>query len=178
MNGATREQIMTALLARLQTQCGTTFKTYSRAFIMWEQLVQLIGTNSPAVPAFPALFTFEGMGFPSGGITDWTVKQRGTPGIRTLDVTIVLYARKAGAGTPSGIAGDPVNNPGSSVLNPLIEAVESAMQPDNKVSNLLQLGNPPLVYHCWIEGKGAMVPGDLDPCGLGMQTVPVRIMIP
>ena len=32
--------IMEALLALLQSKCGTLFKTYTRRLVMWEQLAQ------------------------------------------------------------------------------------------------------------------------------------------
>jgi|SRR5579859_6399071 len=170
---------MIALLAQLKSVCGSAFNTYSRAFIPWEELVQLIGSNAPAgaLPAFPALYLYDGAGFGAGGTDEWVQKGRGLNYIRTIERTIVLYNRKAGGGTPGGIPGDPAFSPGSSILQPLVENVEAAMTTyDNKVTNYLTLGG--LVHHCWIEGRGVMVPGDLDPSGLAMQTIPVKIMIP
>lgn len=174
MNGATREQIMDALLAHLQARCTTTFKTYSRQFIDWEALVQLIGTNDPGVPAFPALFLYD------GGIQaeNWANKGRGTPKVRTMTRHIIIYARKTGAGTPGG----PSRMAGGTILHPLIEAVEDALEPggavrpDNVVDGVLTLGNK--VWWCWLDGTGTLIPGDLDPGGLCMQVMPIKIMIP
>lgn len=170
----TREQVMTALLAHLQARCGATFAVYSRRFIMWEDLVQLIANNSQGVPAFPALFLYD------GGLTaeDWAVTGRGKPPVRTMTRHIVIYARRPNAGTPQG----PDNSIAGVVLNPLTEAIEAAftpggpVNPDNVRDGVITLGG--LVWWARIEGKGDTIPGDIDPSGLMMQTIPVRIMMP
>jgi len=183
MNGATREQVMIALLAQLQKQCGRAFNTYSRAFIPIADLWRQLGTNqqqaSGTLPLFPALFLYDGVGFGGSGIDEWQQRKnsRGIPYIRTLERTIVIYARKTGAGLPSGPTGDPTISPGSTNLQNLTETVENALTAyDNAVDRYLSLGG--LVQHCWIEGHGVMIPGDTDPSGLGMQTLPIKIMMP
>lgn len=170
MQGATREQIMNALLARLQAKCGAAFLTYSREFIMWEDMIQLIGANVAKAPAFPALYLYDGVGF-GGGVDNFVQGQWGTPVKQTLYRTIVFYCRKAGAGTPAG----PQTQAGASVINPLIETVMTAFAPDGPDGRLTLSG---LVANCWMEGDGHLIPGDIDPTGLCMQTLPVRIMIP
>jgi hypothetical protein len=62
------------------------------------------------------------------------------------------------------------------VLQPLIESVESAFAPDDAVNGVLTLGG--LAYNVWIEGEGIMISGDIDPTGLCMQVIPIRITIP
>lgn len=170
-----RETIMTALLARLAAACGATFKNYSREFIMFEDMVQLIGSNSPNMPEFPCLFLYDG-----GLKSDvWRAGGRGSPDVRTMYRHIIIYARKTGGGTPGG----PDRTPGGTILHPLIESVEAAFDPktppatQNIVDNELTLGN--LVWQCHIDGEGSMIPGDIDvTTGLCMQTIPVVIITP
>ena len=165
---STYEPIMTALLALLQAKCGGTFQTYKRRFVMWEQLAQQV----PAI-AQPALFLFDGVGL-GGGRIKYAQKQRGLPPRRTLLRTIVLYAQIPGGGTPGG---PDATTPGGTVLGPLAESVEAALATvDDPVQGTLTLGG--LVSHCWIEGDGHWVVGDIDPNGQGMVTIPVNIMVP
>lgn len=170
----TREQIMNALLARIQLICGANFATYSRRFQTYVDLVSMISTSSADLPAFPALYLYDGIGFGEGGKDHWDRSSKiGAPSIRTLNRTIVYYAIKPGGFTPSGAD---VTQAGAIQLNPLIEVVESAFVVDDFTRNMMTLGG--LVQHCWIEGDGEMIPGDIDPTGLMMQTLPVRILIP
>lgn len=170
----TREQIMNAMLAHIQARCGALFAVYSRQFIMWEDLVQLIANNATSVPAFPTLFLYD------GGLTseNWNVTGIGKPPVRTLKRHIVIYARRPGGGTPQG----PDRSAAGQVLNPLIEGIEAAftpggaVNPDNVRDGVIQLGG--LVRWARIEGPGDTIPGDIDPSGLMMQTIPVSIMMP
>lgn len=168
---AAREAIMDALLARAQTRCGATFGTYSRRFQMYDDLVQAITSGN--APKFPALYLYDGVGF-GGGLDRWD--QSGgvaVPGKRTMVRTIVIYAIKPKANTPDGAD---ISVAGASELHPLIESVEGIFENDNFSFNTLTLGG--LCRHCWIEGDGILIPGDIDPSGLAMQTIPVKILIP
>jgi hypothetical protein len=178
----TREQIMNALLAQLQAKCGATFATYSRMFVTWQDLTAMLRSPPAAsdprqLPRQPALFLYDGIGF-GGGKDEWEQPARGVPmtGKRTLHRTIVLYDWRPGSLTPGGA----VAAAGAITMNPLIEAVENAFQPDTlgvgAAVGSLTLGG--LVQHAWIQGEGHMIPGDIDPTGLAMQTIPVRILIP
>lgn len=165
------DPIMDALLALLQTRCGNTFATYSRRFLTWEALIQVLQSNPQAVPQ-PALFLYGGPGL-GGGTTKYIQAGR-TPARRELARTIVIYAQIPGGGTP---AGKDATTPGDSVFYPLIEAVEAALEPSPSDSlAVVTLGG--LVTHCWIEGDGVIVPGDIDPTGQGMATLPVNILLP
>jgi|SRR5580693_3659808 hypothetical protein len=157
------EPIMVALLNLLQTNCGTTFNSYNRRFIMWENLA-----STPLVQ--PALFLYGGAGL-GGGTTKYEQRGRGRPLVRVLSRTIVVYAQLPGAGTPSG---QDATTPGDTVFGPLVESIENAFVPDSE--NAVTLGG--LVSHCWIEGDALWATPDIDPQGQGMFTVPVKIMIP
>lgn len=181
MAGTTREQIMNALLAQLQSLCGTTFQYYSRKFIPYQDLVAML-TNPAGDPAqairFPALFVYDGVGF-GGGRDTWVQGNRGSPSKRTLYRTIVIYAWRPGGGTPTG----PDASAGMSTLSPLVEAVENAIDPEphNRSGMDMAVGATTfggLVTYCWIEGDGHYIPGDIDPSGLAMATIPVKILVP
>lgn len=163
---------MDALLAYLRAQCGTTFLYYSRRFITWEQMLQNITAGKPVIRQ-PALFLFDGVGL-GGGTDQFDPRGRGSPGVVTLSKTIVIYATLPGGGSPAGPSG---LVPGGEVFNPLIEAVEEAMAtPDSASQNCLTIGG--LVSHCWLEGNGMMMTGEIDEtAGQGMLTLPVKIMM-
>lgn len=92
--------------------------------------------------------------------------QRGDPkGVYAkwvLEADIYLYAQTTGGQAPS------------SVLNPIVDAVEQALQPPYPDYNRCQtLGG--LVEHCWIEGNI-----DTDEGTLGDQAVaviPIKILV-
>lgn len=163
-----------AMLALLTTRCGGAFKSYKRGVLLYDDVIQLL-TNPPAGGpgmTFPQLWYYEGVGL-GGGTISYERQTPNTPPKRTMSHTIVIYALKDGANTPAG-----ANNtqPGNVILNPLFSVVESAFAPDKPSFNRLTLGG--LVSHCWIEGDVYTIPGDIDPSGLAMQTVPVKILVP
>jgi hypothetical protein len=164
------DPIMAALLTLLQTSCGSLFKTYSRRFMTWEDLQQQLSATDAVRQ--PALYLYSGPGF--GGGTTKYIQQGRTPAKRIITRTIVLYAQIPGGGLPGGIDS---TTAGDAPFYPLIEAVESALEPaDSDSLATITLGG--LVTHCWIEGDGVIVPGDIDPNGQGMATLPVTILIP
>ena len=165
------DPIMDALLALLQESCGSLFKTYTRRFVTWQQLIQSIENGNPALFQ-PALLLIDSVGF-GGGTTKYEQQGR-TPIRRTIQRSIVLYAQITRGNTPGGY--DPNVVPGS-MFYPLIESVESALEPSPSSSfAVVTLGGR--VTHCWLEGEGIIIPGDLDPNGQGMATLPVSILIP
>lgn len=169
----TREAIMDALLARARERCGVIFNTYSRRFRMYDDLVQARVSGNP--PKFPAFYLYDGVGF-GGGIDRWDQSAQRTianDAKRTMIRTIVIYAIKPKANTPDGAD---MSIAGASELHPLIEAAEGIFDVDNFSYNTLTLGG--LCRHCWIEGDGILIPGDIDPSGLAMQTIPIKILIP
>lgn len=116
----TREPIYVALFAKLDG-CAS-FATTSRRLKHWDDV--------PATSQ-PALFQNQKRENVSG-----------TPGlnqVKVFSVDIYLYANTRG---------DKSISPGE-ILNPLIDAVETAMEPD-KISNKQTLGG--LVQHAWIDG--------------------------
>jgi hypothetical protein len=181
MAASLRDQIMDALLAQLQASCGDTFAYYSRKFIMWQDLAQML-TNPHGdprqLPRSPALFLYDGVGF-GGGRDTWVQGNRGSPSKRTLHRTIVLYTWRDGGLTPTG----PDASVGATSMWPLLESVENAIDPEpHNLSGMdMAVGSTTLnglVTYCWIEGDGHCIPGDIDPSGLEMQTIPIKILIP
>lgn len=167
-----REQVMDALLAYLEAGCGATFQTYSRRFITWEKLAALL-QGGAAVPPMPALYLIDSIGL-GGGVDHWDPRGRASPSVVTLTRTIVIYDTLPNGASPQGQDG---TTPGGTVFHPLIEAVENCLAvPDSQSQNALTLGG--LVSHCWLEGDGMMMTGELDDVrGQGMQTMPVKIML-
>jgi hypothetical protein len=138
----TREAIYQALFMRLQTISG--FQTTSRKLRHWEDVPQ---------PNQPALFLVQ------KGETFTRVD--GLPPKRVFIAELYLYARSQ----------DPFTPP-ASILNPLLDAVETMLLPD--ASGTQTLGG--LVQHAWIEGRV-----ETDEGVLGEQAVvilPVRILVP
>lgn len=72
--------------------------------------------------------------------------------------------------------------PGSTIIDPLIDAVFDAMQPDNKLENVLVLRDPitgqQLASWVRIEGTTVVENGDTDTQGLGGCMIPVRMLVP
>jgi hypothetical protein len=175
---AGREQIMNALLALLQRQCGNTFATYSRRFMTWEQVVNSYQAETVLSLKQPALFLYDGVGF-GGGVDRFDQVGRGTPAIVTMLRTIVIYARMPGAGTQQGVEPDV---PGGSVYHPLLESVVAALGADaeeNLSAGTLTLGSGMgLVSHCVVKGESLIVTGEIDPDqGQGMIVIPLEIML-
>ncbi|WP_374335584.1 hypothetical protein [Leeia sp.] len=140
-----REAIYSALFARLTTVPGLV--VCSRRLRHW--------TDVRAAEQ-PALFMAQGseQAVPGDPV-------RGLPTQWTLQVDVYLYAR-----TDGGLA------PGT-VMNPLLDALEAALKPDNAMQRCQTLGG--LVEHCWIEGEL-----ETDEGTLGDQAVcivPVRIRV-
>lgn len=166
----TREQIMNALLAHLQADLGTTFKTYSRRFLTWEDVVNSYSQGTPLLQ--PALFLFDGVGL-GGGIDTWEPRGRGNPSVVTLSRTIVIYAQMVGGGSPYGVD---QTTPGGAVLHPLIESVMESLASDDPSQGVFTLNG--IVSHCWIQGESLIVTGELDAVGgQSMATIPLQIMM-
>ena len=184
-----RETIMQGLFDRIKKSCGATFAFYSRKFITWQDLGQMI--TSPAtdrdprqLPRAPALFLYDGFGF-GGGRNTWTQGARGQPAKRSMTPTVVIYGWRDSRGepvlntpTPAGAS----NGPAASYFYPLMDAVEAAMDPEPNLPGFDALAGSitlnGIVTFAWIEGTGEIYPGDIDPIGLGMTTIPLRIVIP
>ena len=164
--------IMEALLALLQTRCGTTFKTYSRRMVMWEQLAQIQQSGTSLIRQ-PALFLFDGVITGDSGTIRYERGALSVPAKREMQKSIVIYAQLPERPNASGVD---ATTAGGDVFYPLIEAIESALDPGVEPQGVLTLGG--LVFHCWIEGVSYMFTGDIDPEGQGMAIVPVKLMLP
>lgn len=153
-----REAVYTALLTQLQT-AGVTFKTYTRRWkSVWDDPVQRVAD-------LPMLVQWEG---------DEEVGYAGNRGIGPIRFWIVkleLYAKIPDGSTP-GVPDSTTG--GSQVLNPLLDAVETALAPDH--DGYQTLGG--LVTDCRIEGTVIKVLGDEDPSGQCGAIVPLKILLP
>ncbi len=153
-----RETIYEALLSQLKT-AGTTFKTYSRR---WRS-----AWDDPAgqISASPMLIQWE-----ASETVIWS-NNRGIGSVRTLSLTLEVYAKIPDGMTP-GVPTTLVG--GSATLNPLLDAIETALAPDIE-TGLQTLGG--LVTDCRIDGTITKVLGDEDPSGLCGALIPVSILM-
>lgn len=164
--------IMEALLALLQSKCGTLFKTYTRRLVMWEQLAQSLQGGGTLIRQ-PYLCVFDGVVVSDTGTIRYERTALSVPFKREINRSIVIYAQIPGGGNPDGID---LTTAGGDVFYPLIEAVESALEPGVEPQGALTLGGR--VFHCWIQGTQYMFPGDIDPYGQGMAIIPIKLMLP
>lgn len=94
---------------------------------------------------------------------DYTVRDTQPPR-RTMNVQAWIYSK--GGANPDAAPGVALNN--------LLDAIDTALQPDSPLVNRLTLGN--LVYSCRIDGKITYDPGDLD--GQAKAIIPISIVLP
>lgn len=161
MRSPTREQIMAAFLAKVQTLSPSTIKTVSRRATL--DPLDLSRQDFPQ----PAIILIE-------HDEETQHRGRGLPPILIVDVMICLYAQiPRSTQDPSS---PDVSTPGATVINPLIEVVEALFEPDAPLEGTCTLGG--LVSHAWIEGKTIKVVGDITPNGQCFAGIPARIMFP
>ena len=145
-----RETVYAALLAALEARLSPSpFITVSRRLKPWTEL---------AAEEQPALFQVQ-----KG--EDMQYIGRGLPPKYRLTVDLEVYAYNTASNE------DP-SAPASSVLNPLLDAIETAFAPD-PVTGVQTLGIAN-VSHCWIEGNIEIFEGDLN--AQIMAVVPVSIL--
>lgn len=138
-----RETIYKALFTKLEAIAG--FKTISRRLLHWSEV-----TASEQ----PALFQVQ--------TGETLTVSRGVPPKYQMAVELFLYANTGDAGHD-----DP-----STILNPLIDAIETALEPDPTTGyQTLGLSN---VSHCWIEGRIETSEGALG--GQGVVIIPISII--
>jgi hypothetical protein len=87
------------------------------------------------------------------------------PGRVEIEAEIWLYSA----------GGDNPDMPPEAPLNALVDAVAELLEPKGAQESQT-LGVPPLVTHCWLEGKEADYPGDLG--GSAIAVLPVKILAP
>jgi len=142
-----REAVYSALFAQWQALLtnGAGFVTVSRRL-----------DNFANVPAIlqPALYQLQA--------TEKTTPVRGIPLKRMLSLEVFVYATSA----------DPTLPP-SSVLNPLLDAVDAILKPDpiTQVQNFGIAG----VQHIWIEGVTKIAEGVLE--NQAIAVIPVEILL-
>lgn len=155
---ATREQIMTALLALLspvQAQ-GVPFKTSGRRLRDPEN----VGSQDR-----PALFLVE-------HLDNWERPAINLPPKRIMTVWAIIYTDIA---TITGDPTSPVNEQiiPSTQINYFIEGIETALAPDTPSLNRNTLGG--LVFNCMLDGEGIRAAGDTT--GKSLAALPIKIML-
>lgn len=148
-----REQIFLALWGLVTTiQVGSPpavpWKTKSRKLRLW--------TDVPS-ELRPAIFMAE-------RVQQYYGAERPVPPKRTYNVSLFIYTNAKNATD---------TNPGSAILNPLLDAIDAALAP-NVMTGRNDLGG--LVNHCYIDGDVFVDPGDID--GDGLAIIPIKIVVP
>lgn len=138
-----REPIYAALFARLQAVPGLV--TVSRRLKHWHDV-------PPADQ--PSLYQSQ-----QGESTTTT---SGQPTIWRLSVDLYLYARAPDGDTSS-----------APILNPLLDAIENALKPDNPVTNTCTLGG--LVQYARISGRIETDEGSLGDQAVAI--IPIEILV-
>lgn len=137
-----REPIYAALFALLQN--AAPFVTASRRLRHWSDV---------AAPEQPALFMIQK--------SETAEERRPLPAKWRALVDLYLYAQAPDDTTPP-----------AEVMNPLLDAVETALAPD-PVSHVQTLGG--LAQHCWIAGRIETDEGVLG--GQTVAIVPIEILV-
>jgi hypothetical protein len=127
----------------------TTFGYTSRRLYHWDDL---------ELADFPAMMQVQ---------TREAVKQtRGLPPKWTLEMDLYIYVRTEAQSDDSVIP--------SQLLNPILDAIDAALKPDDLKSGVCTLGG--LVSHAWIEGSVETSEGNLG--DLEVAVVPLSILVP
>lgn len=137
-----REPIYAALFALVQS--AAPFVTASRRLRHWSD----VGAAEQ-----PALFMIQK--------SEAAEERRPLPVKWRTSIDLYLYAQGPDEATPP-----------STVMNPLLDALEAALAPD-AASNVQTLGG--LVQHCWIAGRITTDEGVLG--GQSVAIVPVEILV-
>ena len=138
-----RETVYAALYARLEKAAG--FVTTSRRLKHWSDVPP---------EAQPALFIAQR--------TEQVTRAPGLNPVYDLGVDVYLYAQTTEA-----------EDSPASAINPLMDAVDAALAPDNVMTNKCTLGG--LVQHAWIEGQIETDEGLLGEQGVAI--IPIRIRV-
>jgi hypothetical protein len=149
----TREQVYTALFARLQGLSG---------FVTWTRRMLLPGQAAEQPQNLPMLVLWEG---PED--TEVGEEQGFRLPVDEWHAAVVIYFIN-----PSDTV------PGSTIINPLLDAVRKALGPTDLLNNVNDLGLGIQGLWCRVEGKTAIETGDTDSKGLGGAVVPIMIRVP
>jgi hypothetical protein len=88
------------------------------------------------------------------------------PPVRKMKVMAIIYIDASGPAN--------VNIIPDAILNPIKDAFDAALAPDNAVTGLCTLGG--VVYAAYISGDVEQAPGDMT--GKGLAAMPVEIILP
>ena len=149
-----RESLYAALFAKFASLSftsgdATTFITNSRRLKHWEEVEP---------EGFPCLFQVQ---------AKETVKQvRGLPPKWGLELLLYIYVKTNGQSDPTAIP--------SQLLNPIMDAIDTALRPDDLKSGTCTLGG--LVSHAWISGPVETSEGNLG--DIEVAVVPIEIVVP
>ena len=147
---SSRETIYAALFALAAQSAG--YVTTSRYLQHWSEV-------SPE--AQPALYQRQ--------VSESVARVRGVPQQMTLNVEIYIYVR-----TNAQML-DPTIVP-STLMNPLLDALETALAPTGKDLQLQTQTLGGLVSHCWINGTTEIFEGFLADQAVAI--VPISILVP
>lgn len=151
----TREDVFQALFTRLQT-AGEVFTTYSRRMMDYS----VIPPN-----LMPILILWE-----QPEETEWG--NRGTPKDYWEAIVFVVFKNVS-----RPIQNDPTSAvAGATIVNPLIDAVRTALSPDDPTEGELTLDGTVEWVRVW--GRTLVETGDTESDGLGGAMIPVRILVP
>lgn len=147
---AAREAIMTALLARLSViqAEGVSLKQYGR---------RLRDPEDVTGDARPALFLVEHS-------DEWERAAINLPAKRMLTAWALIYTD----------VGSNENAIPMTQINQFIEAVETALAPDDVIRGTCTLGG--LVLSCLLKGTGIRASGDVT--GKSLAALPIEIILP
>ena len=148
----TRESIYAAVFAfwsGLTVGGSPAFKTATRSAKVWENV---------AAEDQPALLQLQR--------SESVTKPRGLPAKWTLSLDLYLYVHTNQINDPATTA--------SQLLNPLMDAIESALTIDDLSNDACTLGG--LVSHCYIDGAVQTFEGNLG--DEAVMIVPVTIVVP
>jgi hypothetical protein len=142
-----RELVYAALYAKLAASAG--FVTTSRKLRHWSDV---------AAEEQPALFVIQ--------TNEPVQQQRGMPPKWTLRVNAYIYVNTQAQSDTEVVP--------SQLLNPLLDAVEAVLAPDDVANYVQTLGG--LVSHCWIEGPIETSEGCLGDQEVAI--VPIAMLVP
>ena len=143
---ATREQAIEALFSRL---------TGAYAFSAATRRLASPETLAPAGGSALALVVHH---------EDYHRQSPSAPPRRTLTALAIAYVN---------VGGDPNAVP-DAVLNPIKDAIDAALKPDDPVTGRCTLGG--LVFSVTIDGEVIQAPG--DKLGQGLAVMPIKLVLP
>lgn len=149
MTAVTRETLMAALFAKLQTLSGYT--VFTRRFVPRGEL---------GIGSLPILMMIE-------DAEPEKIEQAGPAGQRRFVGVMVIVAARNTNKAVSGIT----------LINPMVDAIDNLLTaPDNLANGRFTLGG--LATYCRIEGQLFKQSGDIDADGIGGAVIPIKILMP